>query len=296
MSNIRIAAAPISWGVCEVPGWGHQMDADRVLTEMASLGVEATEFGPLGFLPEDAEGRRATLEKHGMKAVGGFVPVVLHDPDFDPLPEVDTELDAYVAAGAEVLVLAANTGLDGYDAARPEMREENWQAMANNLSRISERAKERGVMAVIHPHAGTMVETWADVEEVLTRTTIPFCLDTGHMWIGGTDPVAFAKDHGDRVGHVHFKDVKLAIAQRVRDGALSYYEAVKEGLYTPLGQGDVDVTAIIGSLLNQGYTGWFVLEQDLVMSIEPASEEGPQVDAAASVEFLRQAAQEAGAS
>ncbi len=296
MSNIRIAAAPISWGVCEVPGWGHQMDADRVLTEMASLGVEATEFGPLGFLPEDAEGRRATLEKHGMKAVGGFVPVVLHDPDFDPLPEVDTELDAYVAAGAEVLVLAANTGLDGYDATRPEMREENWQAMANNLGRISERAKERGVMAVIHPHAGTMVETWADVQEVLTRTTIPFCLDTGHMWIGGTDPVAFAKDHGDRVGHVHFKDVKLAIAQRVRDGALSYYEAVKEGLYTPLGQGDVDVTAIIGSLLNQGYTGWFVLEQDLVMSIEPASEEGPQVDAAASVEFLRQAAQEAGAS
>jgi inosose dehydratase len=272
------------------------MDADRVLTEMASLGVEATEFGPLGFLPEDAEGRRATLEKHGMKAVGGFVPVVLHDPGFDPLPEVDTELDAYVAAGAEVLVLAANTGLDGYDATRPEMREENWQAMANNLGRISERAKERGVMAVIHPHAGTMVETWADVEEVLTRTTIPFCLDTGHMWIGGTDPVAFAKDHGDRVGHVHFKDVKLAIAQRVRDGALSYYDAVKEGLYTPLGQGDVDVTAIIGSLLNQGYTGWFVLEQDLVMSIEPASEEGPQVDAAASVEFLRQAAQEAGAS
>ena len=296
MSNIRIAAAPISWGVCEVPGWGHQMDADRVLTEMASLGVEATEFGPLGFLPEDAEGRRATLEKHGMKAVGGFVPVVLHDPGFDPLPEVDTELDAYVAAGAEVLVLAANTGLDGYDAARPEMREENWQAMANNLSRISERAKERGVMAVIHPHAGTMVETWADVQEVLTRITIPFCLDTGHMWIGGTDPVAFAKDHGDRVGHVHFKDVKLAIAQKVRDGALSYYDAVKEGLYTPLGQGDVDVTAIIGSLLNQGYTGWFVLEQDLVMSIEPASEEGPQVDAAASVEFLRQAAQEAGAS
>ena len=116
------------------------------------------------------------------------------------------------------------------------------------------------------------------------------------MWIGGTDPVAFAKDHGDRVGHVHFKDVVLAIAQRVRDGALSYYDAVKEGLYTPLGQGDVDVTAIIGSLLNQGYTGWFVLEQDLVLSIEPATEEGPQVDAAASVEFLRQAAQKAGAS
>ena len=67
MTNIRIAAAPISWGVCEVPGWGHQMNADRVLGEMAALGVEATEFGPLGFLPEDAEGRRETLTAHGSK-------------------------------------------------------------------------------------------------------------------------------------------------------------------------------------------------------------------------------------
>ena len=209
MSTVRIAGAPISWGVCEVPGWGHQMGPDRVLTEMAALGLEAMEFGPLGFLPEDAEGRKATLAKHNMSAVGGFFPVVLHDPGFDPLPSIEKELEAYVAADAEVLVLAAETGLDGYDAPRPEMAEENWQTMATNLTRISDYASSRGIIAVIHPHAGTMVETKADVDEVLARTSMPFCLDTGHMWIGGTDPVAFAKDHGDRVGHVHFKDVRL---------------------------------------------------------------------------------------
>ncbi len=293
MSTIRIAGAPISWGVCEVPGWGHQMGPDRVLTEMAALGLEAMEFGPLGFLPEDAEGRKATLAKHNMSAVGGFFPVVLHDPGYDPLPSIKKELDAYVAADAEVLVLAAETGLDGYDAPRPEMAEDNWQTMADNLTRISDYAASRGITVVIHPHAGTMVETKADVDEVLTRTAIPFCLDTGHMWIGGTDPVAFAKDHGDRVGHVHFKDVRLDIAQRVRDGELSYYDAVTQGLYTPLGKGDVDVRAITTTLLSQGYTGWFVLEQDNVMNQEPEADGGPMVDAKDSVEFLRAVAAEA---
>lgn len=292
MSTIRIAGAPISWGVCEVPGWGHQMGPDRVLTEMAALGLEAMEFGPLGFLPEDAEGRKATLAKHNMVAVGGFLPVVLHDPDFDPLPVIDTELDAYVAADAEVLVLAAETGLDGYDAPRPEMTEERWQTVADNLNRITDHAASRGIMVVIHPHAGTMVETKADVDEVLRRTTVPFCLDTGHMWIGGTDPVAFARDHGDRVGHVHFKDVRLDIAQRVRDGELSYYDAVTQGLYTPLGTGDVDVKTITSTLISQGYDGWFVLEQDNVMRQEPDSGSGPMVDAKASVEFLRAVAAE----
>ena len=292
MSTIRIAGAPISWGVCEVPGWGHQMGPDRVLTEMAALGLEAMEFGPLGFLPEDAEGRKATLAKHNMVAVGGFFPVVLHDTDFDPLPVIDTELDAYVAADAEVLVLAAETGLDGYDAPRPEMTEKRWQTVADNLNRITDHAASRGIMVVIHPHAGTMVETKADVDEVLRRTTVPFCLDTGHMWIGGTDPVAFARDHGDRVGHVHFKDVRLDIAQRVRDGELSYYDAVTQGLYTPLGTGDVDVKAITSTLISQGYDGWFVLEQDNVMRQEPDSGSGPMVDAKASVEFLRAVAAE----
>jgi len=293
MSTIRIAGAPISWGVCEVPGWGHQMGPDRVLTEMAALGLEAMEFGPLGFLPEDAQGRKATLAKHNMSAVGGFFPIVLHDPGFDPLPSIEKELDAYVAADAEVLVLAAETGLDGYDAPRPGMQEENWQTMATNLTRISDYAASKGITAVIHPHAGTMVETKADVDEVLARTSMPFCLDTGHMWIGGTDPVAFAKDHGDRVGHVHFKDVRLDIAQRVRDGELSYYDAVTQGLYTPLGQGDVDVKDITSTLISQGYTGWFVLEQDNVMRQEPDSGGGPMVDAKASVEFLRAVAAEA---
>lgn len=289
MTAVRIAGAPISWGVCEVPGWGHQMGPDRVLDEMVALGISATEFGPVGFLPEDPEGRRQVLEAKQMTAVGGFLPVVLHDPQHDPMPEVLRELEAFVAAGAEVMVLAAATGVEGYDQPRPTMTDAHWATMANNLRNIEKVAGEQGVLAVIHPHAGTMVETSDDVAKVLEMTQTLFCMDTGHMFLGGVDPVTFVREHGDRVGHVHFKDIRLDIARRVQAGELTYYEAVLAGVYTPLGQGDVDVRAIIDALTDHGYTGWYVLEQDLVVTSEPGAGDGPVADAKASVEFLRAA-------
>ena len=98
--NVKIAGAPISWGVCEVPGWGHQMGPERVLREMASLGLKATEFGPLGFLPVEAEARAKVLSDLDMHATGGFFPVLLHDAGHDPLPIVQTELESYVSTGA----------------------------------------------------------------------------------------------------------------------------------------------------------------------------------------------------
>jgi len=289
MTAVKIAGAPISWGVCEVPGWGLQLSPERVLDEMVSLGITATEFGPVGFLPEDPQGRRDVLAQHQMTAVGGFLPIVLHDPDHDPMPEVLRELEAFVAAGAEVMVLAAQTGVDGYDQPRPTMTELHWETLAGNLATIEETAKQQGILAVIHPHAGTMVETADDVQKVLDMTSTKFCLDTGHMFIGGVDPVAFATDHGDRVGHVHFKDIRLDIAKKVQTGELTYYDAVVEGVYTPLGHGDVDVRAITSALTNHGYQGWYVLEQDLVVTAEPHTGEGPVTDAKASVEFLREA-------
>jgi len=110
--NGRVAGAPISWGVCEVPGWGYQLPADRVLAEMRAVGLMATEFGPEGYLPSDPGQRSALLAEHGLSAAGGFVPVVLHEPAIDPLAAVDRALDAF-AGGHPVLVLAAATGRPG---------------------------------------------------------------------------------------------------------------------------------------------------------------------------------------
>ena len=285
--KINIAGAPISWGVCEVPNWGHQMEPSRVLREMSELGLGATEFGPDGFLPMQPELKASILKEHNMTAVGGFVPVILHRADHDPVPAVKKELESYKAAGAKVLVLAANSGIDGYDAKLPVLFDADWQILFNNLNRLQQVAAEVGVKAVLHPHVGTMIETQDHVMRVVAGSTIPFCLDTGHMIIGGTDPVAFAQNHAERVAHSHLKDVDLSWAKKVQRNELSYYDAVVQGMYRPLGQGDVDIRTIVRSLIKSGYTGWFVLEQDNVITAEPGVNQGPMADAKTSVEFLR---------
>lgn len=292
MSTTKIAGAPISWGVCEVPGWGHQMLQDRVLSEMKQVGLSACEFGPLGFLPEEPAERAAVLARHDLTAVGGFVPVLLHNPDHNPEPEIRAELEAFKTAGAKVMVLAASTGLDGYDD-RPLLSEEEWATLLANLTNLEKVAAEYGVTAVIHPHVGTVIERPEDIARVLEGSNIGFCFDTGHMMIGGTNPVKFAQEHADRIGHVHLKDVRKAVAQRVIDDEITYYAAVTEGLYTPLGQGDVDVKAILTALANAGYQGWYVLEQDNVVTEEPSTGAGPVSDAQASVDFLTKTLAEA---
>lgn len=286
-TKLNIAGAPISWGVCEAPNWGHQMTPERVLSEMATLNLGATEFGPLGFLPINPAERAEALKKYNMIAVGGFYPILLHDASFDPLPEIKKELESFVAAGAKVLVLAASTGLSGYNEKRPELTDAQWQTFFTNCNRISEYAASLGIMATVHPHVGTMIETRDDIYKLVEGSDIAFTLDTGHMIIGGTDPVEFAQKYPDRIKHSHLKDVDMSKASRVAKGEMTYNEGVKIGMYTPLGKGDVDVTTIVKSLVAAGYDGWFVLEQDLMLDGEPAQDGWPYTDAKESVDFLR---------
>jgi len=283
----RIAGAPISWGVCEVPGWGWQLDPATVLSQMRDVGLVATEFGPEGFLPDDPRHKARTLADNGLRAVGGFVPVVLHDATHDPVPEIEKALEELVAADARTLVLAAATGTDGYDV-RPVLDDAGWQTLLTHLDRLDRLAGQSGVTATLHPHVGTMVETTDDVERVLAGSGIGLCLDTGHLLIGGADPVALAAGHAGRIRHTHLKDVDVSWARRVQSGAVTYTEAVRQGMYRPLGQGDVDIAAIVGSLEGAGYDGWYVLEQDTILSGPPtAGEPGPIADVRASLEHLR---------
>ena len=281
----RIAGAPISWGVCEVPGWGHQLAPERVLREMAGLGLAATEFGPDGFLPDDPQEAAELLAAHGMRAVGGFVPVVLFDETLDPLPQVERALAHFRAAHATSLVLAAASGSDGYDA-RPVLDEAQWKVLLANLDRIRDVAGERGIEATLHPHVGTMVENADEVDRVLSGCSIGLTLDTGHLLVGGADPVEITRTATDRIRHTHLKDVRVEVAERVRAGELSYTDGVRNGLYVPLGQGDVDIAAIVATLEAAGYDGWYVMEQDTILGAEPAQDAGPVADVRTGLDFL----------
>ncbi len=178
-----------------------------------------------------------------------------------------------MAAGAGTIVLAAATGVDGYDS-RPALDAAGWSTLLANLDRCAARAEARGVRATIHPHVGTMVEQSGEVQRVLDGSGIGLCLDTGHLLIGGTDPLDLVRRAGDRVAHTHLKDVDGTWAAKVRAGGTSYTEAVAAGMYRPLGEGDVGIGEIVELLEAGGYDGWYVMEQDTMLPAEPVGE-GP---------------------
>lgn len=281
---MKLAGAPISWGVCEVPGWGTMLDRDTVLSEMAELGLTATELGPPEYLPTDPTKLRALLTTYNLTLVGGFLAVPLHDET--SITEAERTAKLLAACGAEVLVLAAATGLDGYDD-RPALTDAQWNTLISTAAKIRDIAAEHGLNTVLHPHVGTHVETEAEVERFVRDSDLPLCLDTGHLMIGGTDPVALAERYPQRIGHLHLKDVRADLADKVRAGELGYTEAVGQGMYVPLGQGDVDIEAVVRFVHQAGYDGWYVLEQDTALS-EQSPHDTPKLDTAGSLRHLNQ--------
>ena len=274
----RLAAAPISWGVCEVPGWGHQLAPERVFGEIASLGLRATELGPVGYLPFEPAAIREALDRHGLRLVGGFVPLVLHEPALDTTA---AERSAAVLAGAGAEIFNAAVVADEAWSPPLPLDDDAFRRMARHLAEVERLVEQHGLTLALHPHAGTQVETAADVERMLELTDCGWCLDTGHLMIGGVDPAEFARRHGERVVHVHLKDVDMAVARR----GLSLVEAVQAGLFRPLGAGDARIDEVLDGL--DGYERWLVLEQDTALTgQEPPVGSGPVTDVRTSIEYL----------
>jgi inosose dehydratase len=282
----RLAAAPISWGVCEVPGWGLQLPPERVLAEMAALGLRATELGALGWLPLDGAAVRAELDRHGLGLVGGFVPVVVHERDLAATREHAQRAAAQLAAGGADVFVAAAVQDEAWSAPEP-LDEDGWRRAGAHLRELADLIAAEGLTLVLHPHVGTVVESADDVERALAHTDVPWCLDTGHLLIGGVDPVQFVREHGDRIAHVHLKDVDGALAERLRRGEVSLVRATQEGLFRPLGDGDARVDEVVALLDDVGYERWLVLEQDqAITGTEPPVDGGPALDVARSIEFM----------
>lgn len=283
----RLAGAPISWGVSESPGWGVILPPEVVLGDMRSLGLRATELGPEGWLPTDADRLRELLDGYELRLVGGFVPLVLHDRNQADATRDTAERAARLlaAAGAEVLVSSADGSPDGPASGRLAASERT--QMVESLAAVDEIAAEHGLTHALHPHVGTRLETPADVEYLTEASSVRWCLDTGHLTLIGVDPLSLAREAGDRIAHVHLKDVELSLADGLRSGTVSHREATRQGLFRPLGSGDVAVGEVVEALEGSGYAGWYVLEQDLVITEPAPSGQGPAGDVQASIEYLR---------
>jgi inosose dehydratase len=282
----RVAGAPISWGVCEVPGWGYQMDAERVLDEAARLGLAALEAGPDGFLPGKPQEMADLLSEHGLELVGGFVPTVLHHPEArdSELASVERQARLFAVAGAGVLVIAAATGEEGYEESAG-LEDDEWDELFATLAMVEEIGAKHGLSVVLHPHYGTEIESPEHVQRFLDGCDTALCLDTGHSMVGGGDPVALTESAAARIRHVHLKDVDRDLAERVVSGTLPYERAVRDGLYRPLGDGDVDVKRVLEVLGGAGYDGWYVLEQDIMLAADPGY--GPAAEVGRSLAYLK---------
>ncbi|QIN84341.1 TIM barrel protein [Rubrobacter tropicus] len=287
MSAERIAGAPVSWGVIEIPDWGYQMPADRVLKEASSLGLKAVEAGPEELLPSDPSEVSDLLAGYGLGLVGGFVPAVLHEPARrgEELALVERRAAFFAAAGADVVVLAAMPASDDFGPF-VELGEDSWRELFESLKSVEEICARHGISVSLHHHYGTVIESDEQVKRFLDGSEMGLCLDTGHLVIGGSDPVEIADLAGPRVNHVHLKDVDLEVAGRLAARELSFKEAAGKNAFRPLGEGDVDVEGLLDRLEDSGYSGWYVLEQDSVVEAEPPEGEGPVAEVRKSLDYL----------
>jgi len=289
MSNLmsRIAGAPITWGVDGSPGWGYLMDPERVLREMSEVGLRATELGPDGYLPVDPDELRSTLDRHHLDLIGGFVPAVLYRTDVaeDQIAYVERAARTLAACGSKTLVLGPDSHHAGYDTPI-DMTEDEWVTFLGNLDRVTKIAEENGLTAALHQHWGMAIERPLHVDRLLAESDIGLCVDSGHLFLGGADPVQVAKAAGDRVVHVHLKDADAVMAARVREGDLPFRQAVIDGMFKPLGAGDIDIAGFVTAIEESGYEGWHVLEQDTVLDEDPLAGEGPISNARTSFEYL----------
>lgn len=284
----RVGTAPISWGVCEVPGWGAQLPPERTLAEMASLGLRATELGSVGYLPADPARLRTLLGLHGLELIGGFNALALADAD---------RIDEQLAVAARSAAVLADGGArwfvtcavaDPADWRRPSLDDHAWTTLVQNLERVEAVCADHGLVQVFHPHVDSLVETAAEVERLLSMSAVSFVLETGHLLIGGYDPLHFVQEHRDRVGLVHLKDVRLDLVDDLRTRRLSLMAAVQAGIFPSLGDGGAPIVEVIAELERTGYDGWYVIEQDVALTDGiPAEGEGPIRDVARSVAYLR---------
>lgn len=243
------------------------------MDEIAEAGYEGTELGPWGFYPTTPHVLHAELSARGLSLVGAFLDVPLHDPaQFDRGREAAREVVPLLTAlGAPVLILSAQMTPDrariaGRVTEAHSLSAGQWKQAAAYLGELSQIAGDVGLVSAFHHHAGTYVETVGEIErlfEEVDPTLMGLCLDTGHLAYGGGDNMRLLSRYGGIIRHMHLKNADPSVLTRVREGDMSYVEAVREGIFCPLDAGSVDIPAVVEALRRVEYDGWLVVEQDI---------------------------------
>ena len=267
-----IGTVPILWNNVDIEELRLGTDALTILDEIARTGYEGTQLG-IGF-PEGEALRSALPERDlHLAEVYASLPATTDGPSHDALDLALERLRLLIAGGGDVLCVSLDlsagrieTAGHAEDAATPRLTAGGWSRLAAVLHDLGRTTLDAGARMAFHPHAGTFVETPEEVAMLMTSTDpelVPLCLDVGHWLVGGGDPVAALAAFGERVTHVHLKDVDPEVLGRLRHGELGgFTEAIRARLFTELGSGILDLDGCLRALAARGYRGWLMVEQD----------------------------------
>ncbi|MBE2182553.1 MAG: TIM barrel protein [Anaerolineae bacterium] len=294
--TIRLANAPVSWGIYEFEGLAQTYTYQRVLDEIVDTGYTGIELGPYGFLPTDPEVLRAELDSRNLRLLSAFVPVNFVNPAvIDEAEATALKVGRLLASqGAIAVVLAADNGSNpdlvkraGKRAGQSALSSDQWDVFAAGVNRVARKIYgELGLKVVFHHHCAGVVETAEETRNLLGRADhdlVGLCLDTGHWNFAGGNALDAVREYGERVRYLHLKDCDPAIRQEAIDRDLDYFEAAALGVFCELGRGDVQFPALIGQMDALHYDGWAVVEQDVLN----AADDAPRQSARRNREYLQ---------
>jgi len=278
--KITVGNAPISYGAFELTvGIDPNVpDGVGVLDQVASAGYAGIDLGPVGYLGEGPV-LAERLGARGLGLAGAYLEFPFSDPEALPglFAELDAMLDTFDAVKGRVSgpephptiadagsdLRRANPGRSHLDPARWGLDEAGWERFAVGLSEVVARCRARGYEPTFHHETGTHVEAPWEIAKVLEVSDVQLCLDTGHFFIGGGDPVTALREWAGRINHVHLKD---AVRDKM-EGVIEDNEPTpaiwSREVFCALGQGDVDCAGILQQLEVNDFSGWLVVEQDI---------------------------------
>jgi inosose dehydratase len=266
---IRLGIAPIGWSNDDLPELGGDIPLEQCLCEARAAGYAGVEKG--GKFPMDPKVLGPLLEEHGLRLVSGwFSGELRHGSVEREKRRIARQLALYQALGVPVMVYAETTGtvqgdLDAPVSARPRMPEEEFKSYGDKLTELAEWLRAEGCPMTFHHHMGTVVETEREIDLLMARTgdAVGLLFDTGHLhFAGGGDVLATARRHGQRINHVHCKDVREGVLARLKAEDWSFLKGVIEGVFTVPGDGAIDFGQVAQALAAAGYSGWVVVEAE----------------------------------
>ncbi|MDP9270545.1 MAG: sugar phosphate isomerase/epimerase [Chloroflexota bacterium] len=273
-----VGIVPIVWNNADLPAAAPFVPASEVLDEIERLGYEGTQLG-IGF-PRGKELARELAARHlRLAEVYASIPCGRDGPTSGGLRVGRDRLAELHAAGGEVLVIALERSAErdpwaGRAAGAPGLAEGGWTSLGDLLNTLGEDAARLGHRIAFHNHVATYVETPDELDRLVDAADpglVGLCLDVGHAIVGGGDPVELLDRYGDRVIHVHLKDVAPGPLAALQAGELDgFLPALQARLFTPLGGGVLALPAVLSALAARGYEGWLMVEQDTTW--EPPSE------------------------